>query len=147
MYNIYVSGALTGVDNPLEIKDFYESIGVLCQTIGLRCYVPHVNTDPIDNPDITPQQVFETDKFEVSQADLVIAYVGIPSLGVGMELAYAEIQETPIVILYEKGKKISRFPRGIPTIIAELQFTGYEDALEQLKSILIEWSLAGKIDT
>lgn len=87
MYKVYVSGALTNVDNHLQIKDFYESIGALCTELGLKAYIPYVNTDPVTHSHITPQQVFETDKRAVNQADLVIAYVGVPSLGVGMELA------------------------------------------------------------
>ena len=138
---IYVSGALTGIENPERIKAFYETIGSLCEEIGFEAYVPHINTDPINNPDISPRQVFETDKSQVTASDLVIAYVGYPSFGVGMELAYAETNSIPIILLYEKGKEISRFPRGIPTVIVEIQFKDYEDALTQLKSVLEQWKL------
>lgn len=138
---IYISGALTGIENPAAIKAFYETIGSLCKEIGLEAYVPHINTDPINNPDISPRQVFETDKHQVSTSDLVIAYLGSPSFGVGMELAYAETNSIPIILLYEKGKGISRFPRGIPTVIFEIQFNDYEDALTQLKSVLEQWKL------
>lgn len=137
--NVYVSGALTGVANPIEIKTFYEAIGSLCRDLGLQAYVPHLNTDPINNPDVTPQQVFEIDKRQVSSADLVIAYLGYPSLGVGMELAYAETQNIPIILLYEQEKQVSRFPRGIPTAIAEIKFSDYENALAQLKAVLEQW--------
>jgi hypothetical protein len=72
---------------------------------------------------------------------LVIAYLGFPSFGVGMELAYAEINNIPLILLYERGKNISRFPRGIPTVISEIQFNSYEDALAQLRSILEQLSV------
>ncbi|NJL84106.1 MAG: XRE family transcriptional regulator [Chloroflexaceae bacterium] len=136
---IYISGALTNIVNSLQIKAFYESIGNLARSLELNPYIPHINSDPIANPNLTPQEVFELDKHQVELADLVIAYVGVPSLGVGMELAYAETQNTPIILLYEKGKQISRFPRGIPTKIAEIQFEDYEDALIQLKAVLQQW--------
>ncbi|MBD2006177.1 MULTISPECIES: nucleoside 2-deoxyribosyltransferase [Cyanophyceae] len=138
---IYISGALTGIENSAAIKAFYETIGSLCEEIGFEAYVPHINTDPINNPDISPRQVFETDKHQASTSDLVIAYLGSPSFGVGMELAYAETNSIPIILLYEKGKEISRFPRGIPTVIVEIQFKDYEDALTQLKSVLEQWKL------
>ncbi|HEY9741900.1 MAG TPA: XRE family transcriptional regulator [Coleofasciculaceae cyanobacterium] len=137
--HVYISGALTGIENPAKIKAFYEDIGSLCQEIGFKAYVPHLNTDPIDNPDVTPRQVFETDKHQVSTSDLAIAYLGYPSFGVGMELAYAEINNIPLILLYERGKNISRFPRGIPTVISEIQFSSYEDALARLRSILEQW--------
>lgn len=140
MYKVYISGALTGVEQLAQLKAFYEAIGSICAELNLQAYIPHLTTDPIGNPDITPEVVFQTDKYRVKQADLVITYIGLPSLGVGMELAYAEMQGIPIIILYEQGKTVSRFPRGIPTIISELQFTSYEDALEQLRSALIGWN-------
>jgi nucleoside 2-deoxyribosyltransferase len=138
---VYISGALTGIENPAITKAFYEAVGSLIEEMEFQVYIPHINTDPIHNPDVSPRQVFETDKHQVSASDLVIAYVGYPSLGVGMELAYAEINAIPIILLYERDKEISRFPRGIPTVISEIQFQDYEDALTQLKSVLEQWKL------
>ncbi len=139
MYKVYVSGALTDVKNPLETKALYEKIGSVCEEIGFQPYVPHLHTDPVNNPDITPREVFDKDKHQVSISDLVIAYLGSLSFGVGMELAYAESNKIPIILLYETGKLISRFPRGIPTVIAEIQFNDCEDALNQLKTVLLNW--------
>ena len=136
MSKVYISGALTGIEKPVEVKTFYEAIGVLCQEIGFQAYVPHMYSDPINNPDVSPSQVFERDKYQVSTSDLVIAYLGSFSFGVGMELAYAETNNIPIIIVYEDYKNISRFPLGIPTLIAEVQFQTYEDALKQLKNLL-----------
>lgn len=138
---LYISGALTGIENPEKIKAFYEAIASICEEIGFNAYVPHVNTDPINNADISPRQVFETDKHQVSRSSLLIAYLGYPSFGVGMELAYADTNAIPIILLYEKGKVISRFPRGIPTVISEIQFNDYDDALAQLKIVLQQWKI------
>ncbi|MEJ6480315.1 XRE family transcriptional regulator [Nostoc punctiforme UO1] len=140
MYNIYISGALTDGENLLECKVLYEKIGLLCEEIGLQAYIPHKQTDPVNNPDISPREVFDQDKHQVSNSDLVIAYLGSRSFGVGMELAFAETNKIPIILLYETGKRISRFPRGIPTVIAEIQFYDHEDALNQLKNILAKWN-------
>lgn len=139
MYKIYVSGALTNVENPAETKTLYEKIGLLCEEVGFQAYVPHLYTDPVNNPDITPREVFDKDKHQVSISNLVIAYLGSLSFGVGMELAYAENNKIPIILLYETGKRISRFPRGIPTVIAEIQFHDCEDALNQLRKFLLKW--------
>ncbi|BCL37716.1 nucleoside 2-deoxyribosyltransferase [Nostoc sp. MS1] len=139
MNKVYISGALTDVKNLVQCKALYEEIGCLCQELGFQAYVPHKQTDPINNPDISPREVFEQDKHLVSTSDLVIAYLGSRSFGVGMELAYAETNKIPIILLYETGKRISRFPRGIPTVIAEIQFNEHEDALSQLKNVLLKW--------
>ena len=134
---IYISGALTGIDNQESIKAFYESIGLLCQELGLNAYVPHLHTDPVKHPHVTPDQVFTKDKNQVINSDLLIAYIGYPSFGVGMEIAYAETKNIPTILLYEKDKTVSRFPRGIPHKIAEIQFEDYEDALNQLRKVLL----------
>ncbi|GAA6622517.1 XRE family transcriptional regulator [Scytonema sp. NUACC26] len=141
MYNVYVSGALTNVDNLKRCQELYEEIGLLCQKLGLQAYIPHLHTDPINHPDISPYDVFKKDKYEISLSDLVIAYLGFPSVGVGMELAYAEVNKIPIIILYEESKQISRFPRGIPTVIAEIQFYDREDVLRKLNQVLVKWKI------
>ncbi len=140
-HKVYISGALTGVENSAEVKALYEAIGSLCQEMGFQAYVPHLATDPTNNPDVSPRQVFEIDKLQASSSDLVIAYLGIPSFGVGMELAYAEINNISLILLYERSKTVSRFPRGIPTVISEIQFSSKEDALAQLRSVLEQWSV------
>ena len=137
----YISGALTDVESISSVRKFYEDIGDTCRKVGLSPYIPHLNTDPIINPDITPVQVFKTDKKEVITSDLVIAYVGYPSIGVGMEIAYAESNNIPVILLYESGKTISRFPRGIPNLHSEITFDTFEEALGKLRDILNEFSL------
>ncbi len=145
MMQIYISGPLTGIANPEIVKNFYEAIGALGKKLEFATYVPHLNTDPIQNPDITPREVFDMDKNQVINSELVIAYLGSPSFGVGMELAYAEMHNIPIILLYERGKNISRFPRGIPTVIAEIKFNDYEEALEQLEHFLKQSKLSRNI--
>lgn len=109
--------------------------------MGLKSYIPHLKTDPINHPDINPRQVFKDDKHQVSLSSLVIAYLGLPSFGVGMELAYAETKNISIILLYETDKNISRFPRGIPTVFSEIKFNDYQDALNKLEKVLEEWKV------
>jgi nucleoside 2-deoxyribosyltransferase len=141
IFRVYISGALTGIENSDAIKSFYENIGSLCKNMGFESYVPHLNTDPINHPNIDPTKVFETDKHQVSSSDLVIAYLGLPSFGVGMELAYAETKNISIILLYETDKNISRFPRGIPTVFSEITFNNYQNALDQLEKVLEKWKI------
>jgi len=130
---VYISGALTSVPDPTRIKAFYEAIGDVCHKVGFDVYLPHLNSDPQKHPDLTPRQVFELDKNKVCASDLVTAYVGIPSLGVGMELAYAESAGIPIILLCEQETRISRFPLGIPTLVETIRFLDFEDALKKLR--------------
>lgn len=136
---VYVSGALTGVESISSVRKFYEDIGDTCKKVGLIPYIPHINTDPIINSDITPSEVFKIDKEKVVNSDLVIAYVGYPSLGVGMEIAYAETNNIPVILLYESGKTVSRFPRGIPNLYGEIQFDTFSEAISKLTVTLDEF--------
>jgi hypothetical protein len=46
IHKVYISGALTGIDNPSSTKAFYEAIASLCQEMGFQVHVPHLITDP-----------------------------------------------------------------------------------------------------
>ncbi len=144
----YISGALTDATHPEELKRFYETLGRLCSHLGLAPYVPHLVTDPQTHPEVPPREVFETDKTQVLSSSLVIAYVGQPSLGVGMEIAYAETANIPIILLYEKGKEVSRLARGAPAIVAEITYSTELEALTQVQAAIIgmdELATAGKL--
>ncbi|MBU1433287.1 hypothetical protein KKF91_22375, partial [Myxococcota bacterium] len=50
-------------------------------------------------------------------ADLIVAIVDQPSIGVGMELAFAFCGKKNIVLMHQKKSKISRMVLGIPNIM------------------------------
>lgn len=133
---VYISGALTGVSNPESLKKFYEDIGKLCREFDMMPYIPHQHTDPEKHPKVTPKKVFNKDKKQVWKSNLVIAYVGVPSLGVGLELAIAEASDVPIILIYEKGKQISRMARGNTAVIHKVPCTSFDEALNRLREIL-----------
>lgn len=135
----YVSGVLTGGDEILELKKFYERIADACTVAGIEAYVPHRVSDPVDNPDMTPEAVYDLDRQQVLDSNLLIAYIGLPSLGVGMEIEIAREKNIPVVILMEKDRRISRIARGNPAVIAEIHFKDFEDAIAQLTVWLKEW--------
>jgi hypothetical protein len=138
---VYISGALTSVENVENLKRFYEAIGRICSECGLQPYIPHLHTDPVKHPNIQPEQVWKTDKECILSSALVVAYVSTPSLGVGMELAYAEEYNIPIILMYEMNQPVSRMVRGLPekVKIAEVAFEGYDNGLSQLRQVIRRW--------
>jgi nucleoside 2-deoxyribosyltransferase len=140
---IYVSGPLTNhganANETEHLKRFYEAIATVCQEKGHVVYLPHKHTDPITHPGISPVDVYKTDMREIGRADLVIAYVGKASHGVGMEVERAYHTGTKVVLLYERGTKISRLLKGCPAVIAEIEFVGEDDALRQISMLLDSW--------
>lgn len=132
---LYVSGPLTHLQNQ-EIKKLYEQIGALGESMGFSSVVPHRFTDPVANPDVTPEEVYKRDKQHVIDADLMVCYVGETSLGTGMELEIAVKHKTLVILLSEEGVKVSRMVLGSPAVIDHVQFTSFEDALAKLRVVL-----------
>lgn len=131
-----MSGPLTGVEQIAELKAFYEAIGQVCAEAGVDLYLPHRVSDPLANASLTPGEVYAMDRAAIGAADLVIAYVGLPSLGVGCEIEIAREHAIPVVLLYEEGARISRMIRGNPAVVTELRFTGYDTGLQQIAAWL-----------
>ncbi len=129
---VYVSGALTNSGR----REFYEKIGEVVSELGYEPYIPHLHTDPVKNPDVSPKEVYRIDKERVQSSSLIIAYVGEPSLGVGAELEMASEKGIPIILLYEKTAKVSRLARGIPSSRTEITYISEVDALRDLKEVI-----------
>jgi len=137
MQKVYIAGALTRLeDQKLNLKDFYTKIGHLCRSFGIEAFVPHEHFDPINHPDFTPKEVYQREFEEVTTADLMIAYVGEPSLGTGSEIEMAKNSNSTIILVSEKDKKVSRLVRGNPAVKYEVVFEDEDEALSQLKEIL-----------
>jgi nucleoside 2-deoxyribosyltransferase len=137
MHDVYIAGALTNSRNPEGRKKFYEAIARACEEAGLEAYLPHMFTDPVDHPDISPQEVYLRDFAMVSGASLLIACVDEPSLGVGTELEIAKCAGVKIVLLYRSdGSPPGRMVRGNPAVVKEIAFESEEDAIRQLREFL-----------
>ncbi len=132
----YMSGPLSGLSYPDEVKAFYEAIAGVCAEAGISVYLPHRFSDPANTPWLTPAEVYAMDRARVAASDLLVAYVGSPSLGVGSEIEIAHEHGIPIVLLAEQGAQVSRMARGNPAVVAELRFVDFADCLAQLASWL-----------
>jgi len=136
----YISGALSNVEDLSSLKGFYERIGELCEASGIGAYVPHLmGTDPVENPDVTPKTVYARDMERVDAADLVIAYVGERSLGVGAEIERTQHTGADVILLYEGERYVSRLTRGTPSVWATLQFVSFDEAIPRLRVLLERW--------
>lgn len=127
MKKVYISGALTNGGN----KELYELLGEEFEKCGFTAYIPHQHTDPKKNADIKPEKVYQTDYRKIIESSLLVAYVGEPSLGVGQEIQIAAFHQIPILLVFEKGARVSRMTLGTPGVKQKFQF----DTLKNLK----EW--------
>lgn len=134
---IYVSGELTIIDKKKNLRKTYESIANLCSNFCSNVYVPHLGgTDPARDLKIDPQSVWKRDHREVSSSDLIIAYVGSPSLGVGAELEIARITASDLVLWWFGGEKVSRMALGNPAVSHQIEASNEKDLLDKLRKIL-----------
>ncbi len=107
---IYFSGAIRGgrekAADYKEIINFLEKYGpVLTKHLG------DINLN-ITGEDLGASEIYKRDINWLEEADLVIADVSIPSLGVGYELAYAEKLVKKIICLYENESNVSAMIKG-----------------------------------
>src|SRR5947209_8472378 len=101
----YISGALTALEDAPRTKLFYEVIAEIAEGAKLRAYLPHRVTDPVAAANIEPRTVYELDRAHVTAARVVIAYAGVPSFGVGIEVELArEHGDAEIVALLRVGE-------------------------------------------
>jgi len=134
---IFFAGPLTDLKNPDVTKAFYKQLAVVAQKNGFDYFWAFLNgTDPVKNPNVTAQQVYQVDTQELQKSDIMVAYMGEPSTGTGIEIEYAHTHNIPVYIMYESGKHISRMLLGCPAVKKELVFTSEEDALTQFDTLL-----------
>lgn len=131
---LYVSGPLTHA-NDESLKAFYEGIGKVAESLGFEAHVPHLHTDPVAAADTSPEDVYAFDLKHLQESDVVVCYVGEPSLGVGMEIEMALRHKALVVLLSERGTKVSRLALGSPAVIDHIQFDTRADAFAQLAGV------------
>ncbi len=137
LMRIFFAGPLTELKNPDTVKIFYRRLAHVARENGFDYFWAFMKgTDPIKNPDVSPKDVYKIDTFQLKNSDIMVAYVGEPSTGTGIEIEFAQNHNIPVYILYEKGKRVSRMLRGCPAVKKELVFTSQKDALTQFDTLL-----------
>lgn len=110
---IYISGPLQGSDDLDAARRFYEQLAGLVQRFGHEAYLPHHATDPVTASSLSAKNVFTADLNALNRADAVIAHVGLPSTGVGAELALACASGRRVLGLKRPRERGSRFAEGL----------------------------------
>lgn len=126
--HIYISGPLQGSTDLGAARDFYDELAAIVSSVGHDPYVPHHSTDPVAAGGLSARTVFATDVSALNSADAVIAHIGLPSTGVGAEIALATASGRRVLGLKRRGEKGSRFAEGLIAdaggVIAEFEGEG-----------------------
>lgn len=110
---IYFAGSIRG---GRDDQGLYALIIEILQQYG-TVLTEHVSNKAISSygeTHMSNNEIYERDTAWEREADIVIAEVTTPSLGVGYEVAYAEALEKPIICLYRptEGKRLSAMLSG-----------------------------------
>ena len=110
---IYFAGAIRG---GREDAQLYENIIVYLKEKG-QVLTEHVGSTNLSRKGETSskdEEIYNRDIKWLQSADIVVAEVTAPSLGVGYELGIAEKLNIPVLCLYQldKGNRLSAMVRG-----------------------------------
>ena len=133
---IYFAGSIRGGD---EDRDIYHTF------IGRLQQFAVVLTEHVGDRTLTGQgestksdaEIFERDVAWIHEADVIVAEVTVPSLGVGYELGIGESLGKPVICLYREkdGRQLSAMISGNP----RFQVQVYQDvvvAVELVKDFI-----------
>ncbi|MFM2414467.1 MAG: hypothetical protein RI911_160 [Candidatus Parcubacteria bacterium] len=133
----YITGALTVTSNTHDVRALYESVGAFCSSKNLITFVPHLKADPQKYPHMTPREVWEWNLRGVLAADVVIAYVGMPSTGTGAEIEIARMAGKDVIIWSFVGEIVTRFIQGNPAVQYNLIVKDIQELEQKLEAIFL----------
>ena len=132
----YVSGALTSLEDGARTRLFYELLAEVVESAGLRAYLPHRVTDPVTASHLDPRAVYDIDRAHVTGSRVVVAYAGIPSFGVGIEVELAREHGIPVILVVERDRTVSRLLLGNPAVVECVRFNDLDGLRRSLLSAL-----------
>ena len=132
----YVSGALTSLEDGARTRLFYELLAEVVGAAGLRAYLPHRVTDPQAAAHLDPRAVYDIDRAHVTGSRVVVAYAGIPSFGVGIEVELAREHGIPVILVVERDRTVSRLLLGNPAVVEVVRFADLDGLRRALVTAL-----------
>ena len=133
---IYFAGAIRGgrkdADLYFKIINYLENYGiVLTEHVGSTELSEKGEVSKTDN------DIFKRDLNWLQSADVVVAEVSTPSLGVGYELGIIEKLNIPVLCLYQPtmGKRLSAMINGNEKFQCEV-YQGFEEAKKHINIFL-----------
>src|SRR5438309_8035894 len=133
----YVSGALTALEDGARTRLFYELLAEVVESAGLRAYLPHRVTDPVTASHLDPRAVYDIDRAHVTGSRVVVAYAGIPSFGVGIDVELAREHGIPVILIVERDRTVSRLLLGNPAVVDIVRFADL-DGLRRALLVALE---------
>jgi hypothetical protein len=131
---IYFSGSISG--GRADVALYRQFVDAL-EADGHRVLAGAVGAEDVASGGETlhPPDIFARDLGWLDEADLVVAEVSVPSLGIGYEIAYAtRVRRIPVIALYRRAftNRCSAMISGDPGV----ELIEYQDAAAILPALL-----------
>lgn len=97
-------------------------------------YAPLRSLDDYDFIFPHENATFTDSKSILRSCDLVLAEVSYPSTGLGIELGWADILDTPIICIYKTGASVSSSLATVSDV--RIEYSSTEDMLQKLNDYL-----------
>ena len=129
----YFAGAIRGGRDKVDI---YMKINELLEQYGevLDKHVASPNVFQLEEG-LTPKEKYERDIKWISECDILVAEVSMPSLGVGYEISYAEKLGKRFICIYDEQIKLSAMISG-NEYNELIKYKDTKDLLKQLETKL-----------
>lgn len=140
---IFFSGSIRGGN---KYRRQYGQILAFLQTFGETISEHSVRPKDFDDGGLKGDAaIYSRDTHWIREADLLVAEVSQPSIGVGYEIAYAEARNIPILALYHVGAEspMSAMVFGNPKITS-IRYDSLSELWPVLKDTLAETHLPPK---
>jgi len=138
MIKIYFAGSISGGRNDLELyKQIIRYLQLSCEVL-----TEHIGDDNITSSGETgwtDREIYDRDLAWLSDADMVVAEVSTPSLGVGYEIAKAIELKKKVLCLYrgQEGRRLSAMISGCRDVIVK-EYQSSDDIWKILDLFLSE---------
>ena len=136
----YLASALTGLDE-VERQHLFgvsEIVASVCKDSQINLYEPRKATDPVNNPEVSAEDVFNMDREHVLRSDLLIHVADFASTGAGEELDFALAALIPIVLIARGDTKVSRMVTGIPALKLMITYNDLDELRNELRDRLTD---------
>jgi nucleoside 2-deoxyribosyltransferase len=131
---IYFAGSIRG---GREDREIYFSLIQELRKYGtvLTEHFGHESLTDQGDKDVTVEDIYNRDMDWVREADVIVAEVTVPSLGVGYEIGQAEAMKKPVAAFYRQieGKSLSAMIAG-NSYINLFKYSDLTDATQQFET-------------
>ena len=141
--SVYIAGRIDDTDR--RLFEFYERITRLIESLEFKVWLPHRDTREVIKEKYKTFEeralalYHEAENIVKKRTNLIIAYVGEPSLGTGEELQMAREANVDVVGVAEEDAIITPTVLGNPSVKLLIRFKDLDDLEEKLRGHLLKY--------